>query len=160
MNARYFEDVGMGDALPPLVKGPLTSVHLMRWSAAIEAWHKIHYDQRFATTHDGLPDLLVNGSLKQEYVQQMLADWAGPDGWVWKARLQFRAMNRVGETLSVWGRVRALRRTSGFGLVDIELGITNDAGTESTPGMAVIALPFRDGPALPCPFTPPAGIEA
>lgn len=59
---RFFEDIAVDEQLPPLTKGPLTSIHLMRWSAAIENWHRVHYDHRYATEHDGVPDILVNGS--------------------------------------------------------------------------------------------------
>ena len=31
----YFEDVAVGLELPGLEKGPLTTAHLMRWSAAM-----------------------------------------------------------------------------------------------------------------------------
>jgi hydroxyacyl-ACP dehydratase HTD2-like protein with hotdog domain len=92
-----FEDASPGDRIPNLVKGPLTTAHLMRWSAAIENWHKIHYDRTFAQDRDKLPDLLINGSLKQQFIAQALKDWAGPHGWVWKIEFQFRAMNTVGE---------------------------------------------------------------
>ena len=153
---RFFEDVSIGDVAPTLVKGPLREPHLMRWSAAMENWHRIHYDQPFATGHDKLPGLLINGSFKQQFIVQLLKDWAGPGGWVWKTSFQFRAMNVVGEKLSTWGKVVAVRRGPDFGLVDIETGITNDAGKESTPGKAVVALPFRDGKPLPYPFVPPA----
>jgi hypothetical protein len=37
----------------------------------------------------------------------------------------------------------------------MELGIRNDKGTESTPGNAVIALPFRNDEVVPYPFIPP-----
>jgi hypothetical protein len=47
-----FEDVSVGDMVGPLGKGPFTTPHLMRWSAAMENWHKIHYDHPFATGHD------------------------------------------------------------------------------------------------------------
>src|ERR1035441_7010141 len=114
---RYFEEFAVGTALPVLEKGPLTTAHLMRWSAAMENWHKIHYDKPFAIEHDKLPGLLIK-------------DWVGPAGWVWKASFQFRAMNVVGETLSIWGRVSAKRDGPGYGLVDIDLGITNDEGKE------------------------------
>jgi acyl dehydratase len=151
---RAFEEVNTGEELS-LLKGPLTTAHLMRWSAAMENWHKIHYDMPFATTHDKLPGLLVNGSLKQQFVVQLLKDWAGPQGWVWKVDFQFRAMNLAGETLFVWARVKNTRRTTAYGLVDIELGIRNLAGVESTPGSAVVALPYCNGPAVPYPFIPP-----
>lgn len=150
-----FETLEIGQELPRLVKGPLTTMHLMRWSAAMENWHRIHYDRPFAQEHDHLPDLLVNGSLKQHFVMQLLRDWAGPRGWAWKCAFQFRAMNRVGETLTIWGRVSGLRRTEHFGLVDLDTGVRNESGVESTPGRAVVALPYRDGPALPYPFVAP-----
>ena len=151
----YYEDVTVGAELPQLEKGPLTTAHLMRWSAAMENWHKIHYDKPFAIEHDKLPALLINGSLKQQFVMQLLTDWAGPDGWVWKASFQFRAMNVVDETLRIWGRVSAKRDGPGYGLVDIELGIVNDKGKESTPGKATVALPYRGGKPVPYPFVPP-----
>ena len=57
-SARYFDEITIGERIPELVKGPMTTAHLMRWSAAMENWHKIHYDLTFATEHDRLPDLL------------------------------------------------------------------------------------------------------
>lgn len=151
-----FEDVAVGDEVGPLAKGPLTTPHLMRWSAAMENWHKIHYDQPFATGHDKLPGLLINGSLKQQFIAQLLKEWAGRSGWVWKVKFQFRAMNVVGETLSVWAKVTGKRETAAFGLVDLDVGIRNEKGLESTPGSAVVALPYRGREPVPYPFVPPA----
>lgn len=151
----YFEDVEIGASIPDLPKGPLTTAHLMRWSAAMENWHKIHYDKPFAMEHDKLPGLLINGSLKQQFIIQILKDWAGPGGWVWKASFQFRAMNLVGERIVVWGKVKDKRRGPDFGIVDLELGIVNEQGKESTPGAGVVALPYRGGKPLPYPFVPP-----
>jgi acyl dehydratase len=151
-----FEDLSVGQQIDTLSKGPLTTAHLMRWSAAMENWHKIHYDLPFATGHDKLPSLLINGSLKQQFILQLLKDWAGDTGWVWKVKFQFRAMNLVGETLSMWAKVTGTRAIEGrYGLVDLDLGIVNGEGKESTPGAATIALPFRNGAALPYPFVPP-----
>ncbi|EQD56663.1 hypothetical protein B2A_05148, partial [mine drainage metagenome] len=118
------------------------------------------YDLPFATGHDKLPGLLVNGSLKQQFIVQLLKDWAGATGWVWKVRFQFRAMNVAGERLRVWAKVTGLRRIDGSdhpcGLVEVDLGMRNAANVESTPGSATVALPLRDGPALPYPFVPPS----
>ena len=71
----------LADALRA-ARGPLSPLHLMRFSAAIENWHRIHYDERFAVEHDGLPGLLVSGSWKQHLVAQMVRGWLGPDGWL------------------------------------------------------------------------------
>ncbi|MDB5592435.1 acyl dehydratase [Enterovirga sp.] len=151
-----FEDVEAGQEVDALVKGPLGTMHLMRWSAAMENWHRIHYDRTFAQEHDKLPDILINGSLKQQFILQCLKDWAGRAGWVWKVGFQFRAMNLVDETLTVWARVKATRDVGPYGLVELELGIRNGAGTESTPGTATVALPHRGGAPVPYPFRAPA----
>jgi len=150
-----FEDVALGDAPRALVKGPLTTMHLMRWSASVENFHRIHYDRSFAVEHDMLPDLLINGALKQQFLFELLKTWAGPTGWVWKVNFQFRRMNIVGDTLTTWGRVTALHSSRDFGLVDLDIGITGDGGQESTPGRAVLALPYRGGAPVPYPFVPP-----
>jgi acyl dehydratase len=152
---RYFEDVTVGDALDDLQKGPFTTPHLFRWSAAIENWHKIHYDRDFAQQHDKLPDLLVNGSLKQNFLLQIIKDWATHHGWPWKVGFQFRAMDVVGTTLFVWGKVVGKMPLEDYGLVELELGIRNQDGKQSTPGKAMVALPYRNGPAVPYPFIPP-----
>ncbi len=152
----YFDDVSEGMLLPRMSKGPLTTVHLMRWSATMENFHKIHYDQQFTVEHDKLPGLLVNGSFKQQFILQYLKDFAGLEGWAWRARFQFRAMDVVGTTLEVWGQIKRKIETAQFGVVEIELGIQNLEGRESTPGRALVALPYRGKGGVPYPFVPPA----
>lgn len=157
---RYFDDVQLGEKIPEIIKGPMSTAHLMRWSSAIENWHKIHYDRKFAQEHDRLPDLLVNGSLKQNFLVQVVKDWATHYGWPWKVSFQFRAMDLVGSTLFIWGEVIALRRLEHYGLAYLNVGIRNQDGQQSTPGTALVALPYRDGPPVPYPFEPPLDVEA
>jgi hydroxyacyl-ACP dehydratase HTD2-like protein with hotdog domain len=142
MTSRSFESVRVADRIE-LTKGPLTEAHLMRWSSAMENWHRIHYDQQFAVAHERLPGLLISGSLKQQFIVQLLSRWAGRDGWLVSASFQFRSMNVAGEKLTAWASVSNLERQQDFGLVSFELGLKNDAGKESTPGQAVVALPFQ-----------------
>jgi acyl dehydratase len=151
---QLFDDVSIGDALPRLKKAPLTTLHLMRWSAAIENWHRVHYDKKFAIEHDTLPGLLVNGSFKQNFIVQALKDWAGLEGWVWKVSLEFRKMDVAGTALWVWARVTDKTAVGAYGIVTVSLGIVNDEGRESTPGRAMIALPCRGG-SVPYPFQSP-----
>ena len=157
---RYFEDVAVGDEIPRLIKAPLTTMHLMRWSAAMENWHRIHYDDKFARENDKLPGLLVNGSLKQNFILQALKDWAGLTGWVWKVSFQFRQMDVVGTSLYAWARVRNKVSVPNerYGLTVLDLGIRNENDRESTPGAGVVALPVRGG-AVPYPFVPPRHVE-
>jgi len=148
--SRTFESVQVGVTLTPLTIGPLTPVHLMRFSAAIENWHRIHYDERFAREHDGLPGLLISGSYKQHLAAQMVRAWAGPAARLVRIGMQFRAMNVVGETLTAWGTVTERHTDGDLGVITCEIGIRNEDGVESTPGTATVALPVA-GISAPAP---------
>lgn len=149
-----FEEVKVGDQLGELVRGPMTEMHLMRWSAAIENWHRIHYDAPFATGHDSLPGLLVNGSWKQHFLVQMVRDWLGSDGWLARISFQFRGMDLVGAVLTAHGQVVDVHQRHGYGWVVAEIGIRDGEGRQSTSGRALGVLPLAGGPAVPYPFPP------
>ena len=88
------EDIAVGDRLAPLVTGPITPSHLVRWAAAMENWHRIHFDWRYATAHDGLPDVVVNGSWKQHLLLRMAIEERGAYGL---ARLAIGLINERGD---------------------------------------------------------------
>ncbi len=154
---RYFEDVKEGDEITPLVKGPMTPAHLMRWSAAIENWHRIHYDEIFAKEHDKLPERLVNGSWKQHILLKMLKDWAGETGWVWKASFQFKGMDLAWDTITAFGKVNQVSEKDGLGIIECDIGLRNQRDEVGTVGKATVVLPLREGRAVPYPFVPPKG---
>jgi acyl dehydratase len=147
-----FDDVEIGIDVPELVKGPMTSMHIMRWSAAIENWHRIHYDQPFATGHDGLPDVLVHGSWKQHVLAQLLKDWAGPTGALVSLVFQYRGMDVRGATVRALGAVTGLERAARYGLVTCAVEMRDETDRVTTEGRGVVALPLRGGPPLPDPF--------
>jgi acyl dehydratase len=148
----YFDDVAVGQEIPPLQKGPMTVSHIMRWSASMENWHRIHYDKAYAVEHDRLQDVVVNGSWKQHVLMQLLKDWAGLEGWAWKVGFQYRDMDFPGDLITAWGRVTKTYEQNGLGYVELEIGLKNSRGVESTKGTAVVVLPRRRGPKVPYPF--------
>ena len=148
----YFDDVAAAHELPKIRKGPMSTAHIMRWSAAMENWHRIHYDYNYATQHDKLPHVLVNGSWKQHVLVQLLTEWAGETGWLWKMQFQYRGMNVPGDTLTAWGRVTRKETRGDFGVVQLDIGLTDQNGKESSPGTATVVLPRRGGRPVPYPF--------
>ena len=56
----YYDDVQVGDALPPLVKNPTTR-QLVQYAGASGDYYEIHYDHHFAV-QAGLKDgVIVHG---------------------------------------------------------------------------------------------------
>ncbi len=149
-----FEDLAVGHVFPAQVKGPLTTSHIMRWSAAMENWHRIHYDWRFATQHDGLPDVLINGSWKQHSLAQLVKDSLGETGWMWRLKFRYRAMDVAGDTLTTTAEVTRLDRVDNLGFVGMRITMRNQRDVISTTGSAVGVLPLQGGPPVPYPFAP------
>lgn len=148
----YFDDVAVGQTIPEIVKGPMTSAHIMRWSASMENWHRIHFDKAYAVEHDKLPDIMVNGSWKQHVLMQLLKDWGGLGGWTRKVGFQYRDMDIPGDVITAWGKVTKTYEQGGLGYVELEIGLKNSRGVESTRGTAVVVLPKRGGAVVPYPF--------
>ena len=145
---RYFEDVAVGDSLPPVVKGPMTTTHLVRWAAANGNYARIHWDLPFAQSEQGLPNVVVNGSLKNQYLGQLLIDFAGEEGWFKRFYVQHRGMDFPGDVLTASGHVTGKREDDGFGLVDCTVELTNSRGHQTASGQATVIMPRR-GQSLP-----------
>jgi acyl dehydratase len=148
------EEIDVGHEIPAIAKGPLSTAHVVRWSAAMENWAPIHYDWRYATQHDKLPDVLVNGSWKQHVMVQALTDWLGETGWLWKMSFQYRGMTIPGDTVTAWGRVTGKSQRANWGVVDLAIGLRDQKGVETSPGTASVVVPLRNGPKVPYPFDP------
>lgn len=133
----------------------MTIMHLVRWCAAMENWHRIHYDYAFCTEHEGLPGPLVNGSWKQHTLAQLLKDWAGPTGWLQALKYEFRGMDVVGETLRAQGRVTSRELQGDYGEVCCAIEMRNSSDEATTVGEATIVLPLRRGPEVQYPAASP-----
>jgi acyl dehydratase len=145
---RYFEDVSVGDELPPVVKGPITTTHLVRWAAANGNYARIHWDLPFAQLRQGLINVVVNGSLKNQYLGELLVRFAGEEGWFKRYQVQHRGMDYPGDVLTAHGAVSGKREVDGFGYVDCQVGLRNSRGELTVSGQATVVLPKR-GQSLP-----------
>lgn len=150
----YFENVVAGQKLPVVGKGPITTAHIMRWSSAVENWHRIHYDQPFAKNQDGLPDVVLSGSAKQQFLLEMISIWIGEHGWVWKLKLQHRSLTLPGDILRTWGVVQSVAAFSKVGVIVCDIGLKDQNENAVCTGEAVVVLPFEEGIAVPYPFDP------
>lgn len=152
MNTLYFDDVKIGQQIAAIDKGTISTTHIMRWSAAIENFHRIHYDQAFATGHDKLPGVLINGSWKQHVLIQMIKDGFGPGGWVWKLNFRYKKMDIAGDAVRGTAKVTGKQEAGGLGFVTLTVQLVNQHGEVSTAGTAIGVLPLRGGKEVPYPF--------
>jgi acyl dehydratase len=153
MTVRW-ENLAVGARVGELDKGRISTAHIMRWSAAVENFHRIHYDHPFATGHDKLPDVLINGSWKQHVLVQLAKDALGPDGWLWKIKFRYRKMDVAGDRIRGFADLIAKQDIEGLGFATMRVTLVDQNDAVSTSGFAIGVLPLPGGRAVPYPFVP------
>ena len=145
---KHFEDISVGAELEKVVKGPLTTTHLVRWAAANGNYARIHWDLPFAQIHQGLPNVVVNGSLKNQYLGQLMIKFAGPEGWFKRFYVEHRGMDYPGDVITASGTVTAIREVGHYGHVECEVNLSNNRGDQTASGRGTVVLP-KKGQSLP-----------
>jgi acyl dehydratase len=145
---KHFEDISVGAELEKVVKGPLTTTHLVRWAAANGNYARIHWDLPFAQIHQGLPNVVVNGSLKNQYLGQLMIKFAGPEGWFKRFYVEHRGMDYPGDIITASGTVTAIREVGNYGHVECEVNLNNNRGDQTASGRGTVVLP-KKGQSLP-----------
>jgi len=138
----YFDEVKVGDELPPLVKGPLEQIQLTRYAGASGDFNPIHQDAEFAKAA-GMGGVFAHGMLSMGFVAQAVTDWAGA-GRVRKIGVRFAGLVRLKDQVTCHGRVVATSQKEGVNLVELDIWAENGTGAKVVTGKATVALPVRD----------------
>jgi len=137
----YFEEVKVGDELPPLVKGPIQQIQLTRYAGASGDFNPIHQDDEFAKAA-GMGGVFAHGMLSMGFVGQVVTDWAGA-GQVRKLGVRFAGLVRLKDTITCRGRVLAKSSKDDVNLVELEVWAENQKAEKVVTGRATLSLPAR-----------------
>lgn len=118
---------------------------------------RLHWEASWANKL-GIPVPYDYGGIRETFLTNLVTNWMGDDGWLWKLSCQHRKFVYTGDTYWVKGRVTDKVQAQGRNEVHLEIWVENQHGHVVTPGTAVVLLPTRDAPvALPNP--PEADID-
>ncbi len=137
----YIEDVKTGTTIPPLTRTH-TAVSVFLFGVAYWTAHRIHYDKEWARS-EGYDDVLVTAPLLLSLVTRMLNSWTGHPFAIRKLSTMSRAYAYPGQKLTARGVVRQV--TQDTGLVECDVYIERDDGSQPVVGSAVVHLPSREG---------------
>lgn len=169
---RYWEDVQEGEALPRMLKGPMTVTgficYAQGWGglyirANKIAWQmqqkhpglgirnrfnvpdcpeRVHWDEAFAL-EVGAPGAYDYGPERCSWLTHHVTNWMGDDGFLRKASCQIRRHNPDGDVIVIDGTVTRKFEENGKKLVEIsQKAITHRDETSAT-GTAIVELPTR-----------------
>ncbi|MCW5861445.1 MAG: hypothetical protein KIS63_24340, partial [Caldilineales bacterium] len=103
MQTPNYEEINVGDALPSLVKAPITEVQLVRYAGASGDFNPIHTVHQ-AGVDSGNGGVITHGMVIMGFVGQMITQWVQPDQ-VRKFGLRFTGMSKPGDVITVTGKV-------------------------------------------------------
>ncbi|MBI2217030.1 MAG: MaoC family dehydratase N-terminal domain-containing protein [Candidatus Rokubacteria bacterium] len=169
---RSFEDVTVGDRLPPVVKGPLTVTSII---AFVQGWgslyvrahglafdmvdrhpalgipnafgvpeppERVHWDDGFARAV-GVPAAYDYGPERVAWLGHLVTNWMGPGALLERLRVEVRRHNLIGDTTWCSGSVTEARVVDGHGVVTVAVSGVNQRGETIAVGEARVRLPSR-----------------
>ena len=171
---RYWDDVHVGDELPPMAKGPMTVTGFIAYAQGwgglyIRAnklnWRQItahpglgiknrfgipdcpervHWEDEFAELV-GTPGAYDYGPERCSWLTHHLTNWMGDEGFLRRAACKIRRHNPAGDMLTLTAKVIGKSIEGSRHLVDIEQEGRNQDGELSIIGTATVELPVCAG---------------
>jgi len=169
---RYWDDVKVGEALPRMLKGPMTVTGFIAYAqgwgglyirANKLAWamidkhpgigiknrfgipdcpERVHWEEEFALKV-GAPGAYDYGPERCSWLTHHLTNWMGDAGFLRQASCKIRRHNPAGDILFFDGTVTGKRVEGDRCLVDIAQEARNQDGELSVVGSGVVELPKR-----------------
>jgi hypothetical protein len=131
---RRLSEVTVGETLPPLVV-PITATLIVAGALASRDYQDVHHDRDLAVAR-GSKDIFMNILTTNGWVGRFVTDWAGPEARLRSVDIRLGAPNHPGDTMTLTGRVAAVRD----GLVTVEVVGANGLG-DHVRGSVTLALP-------------------
>jgi acyl dehydratase len=170
---RYFEDVNVGDELPPIVRGPLSLMDTMGFLVGCGRGHTHGIVLKAAVKHPGhffrnpeagggieytgighhresmakdvgVPGTYDYGPQRSSWLCSLVTNWMGDTAFLKRVRTEMRRFNTMGDSTWCKGKVTKKYVKDGYALVDLEIWGENQRGELTTPGLATVMLTSRD----------------
>jgi acyl dehydratase len=136
--APKFDQIKVGDTLPPLKLPPISRHQLALYCGGSGDHNPIHVDIDFAKKF-GFKDVFAHGMLSMAFLGRLVTSWV-PQTQVRKLGTRFTSITWVGDNITVTGKVTGKREANGEKLVDLEVKCTNQNGQDTLQGDATVAL--------------------
>ncbi len=185
--ARYWEEVQVGDTLPSVVKGPVTTEDMNMYVGIVRGtqffrsflaqWRK-HPADVFWDPDTGMPDSwdssLLRDATAQEFgfpaahdagfqriswLDNLITNWMGDLGFLRRLDVRLTRPNLHADTTWAKGRVTGKRRDGRQFLVDLEVWCENQRGETTATGSAVAALVSKQTDTFPPVLVLPEGYD-
>jgi len=137
----YYEDVQVGDAIPKLVKSPVSHLQLVRYAGASGDFNPLHTDPKIGESI-GIGGIIAHGMLIMGFVGQMLSDYVGPTA-LRKFDVRFKGMTRLNDQITCTGTITEKYEADGEARIAGKVQAVDQNGDVKVTGAFVAALSRR-----------------
>ena len=137
----YYEDVQIGDAIPKLVKSPVSHLQLVRYAGASGDFNPLHTDPKIGELI-GIGGIIAHGMLIMGFVGQMLSDYVGPTA-LRKFGVRFKGMTRLNDQITCTGTITEKYEADSEARIAGKVQAVDQNGDVKVTGTFVAALPHR-----------------
>ena len=137
----YYEDVQVGDAIPKLLKSPISHLQLVRYAGASGDFNPLHTDPKVGELV-GTGGIIGHGMLIMGFVGQMLSDYVGPTS-LRKFDARFKGMSRIEDVITCTGTITEKYEADGEARIAGKVQAVDLNGDVKVTGRFVAALPRR-----------------
>jgi len=137
----YYEDVQVGDAIPKLVKSPVSHLQLVRYAGASGDFNPLHPDHKIVELI-GVGGIIAHGMLIMGFVGQLLSDYVGPTT-LRKFDVRFKGMTHLDDVITCTGTITEKYETDAEARIAGKVQATDQNGEMKVAGTFIAALPHR-----------------
>lgn len=127
-----FDQVKVGDEIPPFVVEGVTRPDFVRYAGASGDFVPLHYDQTFVEAA-GIPTVFAQGMYTAGLLSKALTDYAGI-GQVRKFKVRFATRVWPGDTVTCRGKVTNKTERGGEKIIEGDLEVVNQKGEPAIRG--------------------------
>jgi acyl dehydratase len=99
----YFEELKVGDRIPPLTKDPISEIQLVRYAGASGDFNPLHFDPSIGEAA-GFGGVIAHGMLIMGFMGEAITNWI-PNHFLRKFKARFIGITRLKDTITITGRV-------------------------------------------------------
>ena len=137
----YYEDVQVGNAIPKLVKLPVSHLQLVRYAGASGDFNPLHTDPKIGELI-GVGGIIAHGMLIMGFVGQLLSDYVGPTA-LRKFDVRFKGMTRIDDVITCTGTITEKYETDNEARIVGKAQAADQNGEVKVAGTFVAVLPHR-----------------
>ena len=138
---RYYEDLQVGEVIPPLVKPPVTHLQLVRYAGASGDFYPVHTNPKVGE-RIGTGGIIAPGLLIMGFVGQLLSDFVGPTA-LQSFAMRFTGMTHLGDVVTCTGTITDIYEADGEGRIAGQVRATDQTGQVKAMGTFVAVVPKR-----------------